>query len=302
MMSRRILILGANGQVGTELQRSFAGAEELIALDRTMADLSRPQELRGLIQRLRPDLILNAAAYTAVDRAESEPELAMTVNGVAPRVLAEEAANLNALLVHYSTDYVFDGTKKTPWVETDAPNPLNVYGKTKVAGERAIQEVGGKHLILRTSWVYGPYGHNFLLTMLRLGRERDELRIVDDQYGAPTSSLEIARGTREVVDRLATNEGYGVFHLTCGGKTTWHGFARAIFESKDLDADYKAPQLTPIPSSEYATPAKRPINSMLSNEKLQKELSVSMLPWREALEQVLGELATAKSRTAATYN
>jgi dTDP-4-dehydrorhamnose reductase len=217
-------------------------------------------------------------------------------------VLAEEAAASNALLVHYSTDYVFDGTKKTPWLETDVPNPLNVYGKTKLAGERAIQEVGGKYLIFRTSWVYGPHGHNFLLTMLRLGRERDSLRIVGDQYGAPTSSLEIARMTHLVIEGLAPNAGSGVYHLTCSGETTWYGFARAIFESSMLGAGYKPPQLVPIPSSEYATPAKRPENSILANEKLQKEFGIVMLPWQEALSQVLKVFAATKSIAAAAHN
>jgi dTDP-4-dehydrorhamnose reductase len=169
-----ILILGANGQVGTELQRSFGNVGKVTACDRQRADLSKPEELRALIRQLRPNVILNAAAYTAVDRAESEPELAMTINGDAPRVLAEEAAELDAVLVHYSTDYVFDGSKASPWVETDATNPLNIYGKTKLAGEKFIEAVGGKYFIFRTSWVYGPHGHNFLRTMLRLGRERNQ--------------------------------------------------------------------------------------------------------------------------------
>src|ERR1700761_1245299 len=266
--AQKILILGAGGQVGTELQRSFANAGEVIALSRETADLSRPEELRSLIRQLHPDVILNAAAYTAVDRAESEPELALTINGEAPRILAEEAASLNALLVHYSTDYVFDGSKRSPWEEADETNPLNVYGRTKLAGERAIQEVGGRYLIFRTSWVYGPHGRNFLLTMLKLGRERDQLRIVDDQFGAPTSSSAIADATRKSVDPALSGtvgtgaQWSGIYHLTCGGETTWCRFAQAIFAQQH--ASYKSPEVVAISSSEFPTAAVRPKNSVLS--------------------------------------
>jgi dTDP-4-dehydrorhamnose reductase len=283
-MRAKVLVLGAGGQVGTELQRSFAGAGEVIACDRKAADLSQPEMLRDLLRRLRPDVILNAAAYTVVDRAESEAELAMTINGEAPRVLAEEAAKLDALLVHYSTDYVFDGTKQSPWVENDVTNPLNTYGATKLAGERFIEEVGGRYLIFRTSWVYGPHGHNFLLTMLRLGRERDQLRIVDDQFGAPTSSPAIADATRAVVDVMQAGEtAPGIYHLTCGGDTTWCGFAREIFARARVS---KAPQVTGIPSNEYPTPAARPKNSVLSNEKLKSVYRVELPHWQTALDQV----------------
>jgi dTDP-4-dehydrorhamnose reductase len=289
---RIILILGAGGQVGTELQKSFADAGDVKACDRSLADCSRPEELRALIAHLRPALILNAAAYTAVDRAESEPESAMTVNGHAPRVIAEEAAKLNALLVHYSTDYVFDGTKKSPWVESDPTNPLNVYGRTKLAGEQAIQEVGGRHLIFRTSWVYGPHGNNFFRTMLRLGGERDQLKIVDDQFGAPTSSRAIAEATRLVVDRAAaTDSGLGLYHMTCGGETTWCGFAREIFSRKRQEGSDKVPEVIPIASGEYPTPAKRPANSVLSNEKLRSIFQVSLPDWQSALAATTNILA-----------
>jgi len=289
---RLILILGAGGQVGTELQRSFADAGEVIACDRKAADLSRSEELRTIIAQLRPAVILNAAAYTAVDRAESEAELAMTINGHAPRVLAKEAAKLDALLVHYSTDYVFDGSKKSPWVESDAPNPLNVYGRTKLSGENAIREVGCKYLIFRTSWVYGPHGHNFLRTMLRLGRERDQLKIVDDQFGAPTSSRAIAEATRLVVDGVAAmNSGLGLYHMTCGGETTWCGFAREIFSRKRQEGPDKVPEVIPIASSEYPTPAKRPANSVLSNEKLRSTFGVSLPDWQSALAATTNILA-----------
>lgn len=282
-----ILILGASGQVGTELQRSFAGAGEVTAWDRSVADFSRPEGLRPLIRQLRPNLILNAAAYTAVDRAESEPDLAMTINGVAPRVLAEEAAKLDAMLVQYSTDYVFDGSKKSPWVESDQTNPLNAYGRTKLAGEQAIKEVGGKYFILRTSWVYGPHGHNFLRTMLRLGRERDHLKIVDDQFGAPTSSVAIADATRAICDKAMEEAIYGAYHLTCGGRTSWCEFAQEIFSQHHRRTGERAPQVIPIPSSDYPTPAKRPANSVLSNEKLQSTYGVVLPDWKSALAEVL---------------
>ncbi|QNI32364.1 dTDP-4-dehydrorhamnose reductase [Alloacidobacterium dinghuense] len=285
-----ILIVGASGQVGTELQRSFADAGDVTAWERSVADLFHPETLRSLIRQLRPALILNAAAYTAVDRAESEVDQAMTINADAPRVLAEEAARLDATLVHYSTDYVFDGSKKSPWVENDKPNPLNVYGRTKLAGERAIQEVGGKYLIFRTSWVYGPHGQNFLRTMLRLGRERDQLKIVNDQFGAPTSSLVIANATRAAWDKTLTiTPEYGVYHLTCAGETTWYGFAQEIFTQHQKRTGEKIPQLTPIPSSEYPTPATRPVNSVLSNEKLQSTFGITLPDWRLALAKVMGK-------------
>ena len=216
-MSRpeRILILGSTGQLGRELQRSFSGYGEVIARGRETVDFSGEDQLRSAVRTASPDVILNAAAYTAVDRAESEPDLAMAVNGHAPGVLAEEANRLGALFVHYSTDYVFDGTKAGAWEETDAPNPLNVYGASKLAGERAVEQVGGKHLIFRTSWVYGPHGKNFLLTMLRLGKERDLLKVVDDQVGAPTTSIALADATRSIVA--------SIFEGRCGSAESWAG-------------------------------------------------------------------------------
>jgi len=282
-----ILILGASGQVGTELQRAFTGAGAVTAWNRDVADLSRPEDLRPLIRGLRPNVILNAAAYTAVDRAESEEDLALTINGAAPRVLAEEAAKLDAMLVHYSTDYVFDGSKESPWVESDPTNPLNAYGRTKLAGEQAIEEVGGKFFILRTSWVYGPHGHNFLRTMLRLGRERDQLKIVDDQFGAPTSSVAIADATRTICDKAMEEAIYGIYHLTCGGRTSWCEFAQEIFAQHHRRTGENVPEIIPIPSSEYPTPAKRPVNSVLSNEKLQSTYGVTLADWRSALSKVM---------------
>ena len=295
---RPILILGASGQVGRRLLGSISGTGEIVALDRNQADLSDFEQLRTTVRRIRPEVILNAAAYTAVDRAESEPDRAIQINGTAPGVLAEESERADALLVHYSTDYVFDGSKATPWVETDLPHPLNVYGASKLAGEKAIEKVGGKFLIFRTSWVYGPQGNNFLLTMLRLGRERDRLNIVDDQIGAPTTSLELANATSKVVKRVlglssgSTSEWAGVYHMTCGGSVSWCDFARAIFDRAQTLLQGKKPEIHPIPSTAYPTPARRPGYSVLSNDKLRLRFGVQLAGWEPALDQVMGELAT----------
>ena len=293
----RILIAGAAGQVGRELQRSFADAGEIICHDCDTVDLAHPNQVRAMVRRAAPQIILNAAAYTAVDRAEGELEAAMAVNSTAPRVLAEEALLCNALLVHYSTDYVFDGSKPGPWSETDKPNPLSVYGASKLAGEEAIQQAGGKYLIFRTSWVYGPHGRNFLLTMLRMARERDELRIVDDQFGAPTSSIELADATRAVVSGVLdgrfghTEDWAGLYHMTCSGSTSWYGFASAIFSRSAGLLHGKVPVVKPILSSEYITPAKRPRNSVLSNEKLYTRFGARLTPWETALDAVISRLA-----------
>jgi dTDP-4-dehydrorhamnose reductase len=293
----RILIAGAAGQLGRELQRSFADAGEIICHDCDTVDLADPDQVRAMVRRTAPQIILNAAAYTAVDRAEGETEAAVAVNSTAPRVLAEEARRCNALLVHYSTDYVFDGSKPGPWSETDKPNPLSVYGTSKLAGEEAIQEVGGKYLIFRTSWVYGPHGRNFLLTMLRMARERDELRIVDDQFGAPTSSIELADATRSVVSGVLdgrfgpTEDWAGLYHMTCSGSTSWCGFASAIFSHGAGLLHGKVPVVKPISSSEYITPAKRPRNSVLSNEKLYTRFGARLAPWETGLDAVLSRLA-----------
>jgi len=293
----KILILGAAGQVGRELQRGFSTAGEVIACDRSQADLANPEQLRSIVRNGAPDVILNAAAYTAVDRAESEREAAFAINAHAPRVLAEEARDRNALLVHYSTDYVFDGAKESFWLETDQPNPLNVYGASKLAGEQAIAEVGGKYLIFRTTWVYGPHGKNFLLTMLRLGRERDRLTIVNDQIGAPTTSIAIADATRSVVDR-AVDEGVlaeggrdwaGIYNMTCSGSTTWCGFGREIFARAGSHLA-KTPEVVPIASKDYPTPAARPRNSVLSNEKLAARFGVRLPAWQAALDTALAQL------------
>ncbi|MGB9408315.1 MAG: dTDP-4-dehydrorhamnose reductase [Terracidiphilus sp.] len=301
-MSRpRILIIGYAGQVGAELQRSFSDAGEIICHDRDTVDLAVPDQVRAMVRRAAPEIILNAAAYTAVDRAESEPEAAMAVNARAPGILAEEALRSGALLVHYSTDYVFDGSKTGPWIETDTPSPLNVYGASKLAGEEAIQQAGGKYLIFRTSWVYGPHGNNFLLTMLRLGRERESLDIVDDQYGAPTSSIELASATSAIVGGVLTGRfgsagnWAGLYHMTCSGSTSWCGFARAIFARADSLLHGKVPAVRIIPSAEYFTPAKRPRNSVLSNEKLHARFGVRLAPWETALDAILTRLDEASA-------
>jgi dTDP-4-dehydrorhamnose reductase len=284
--------------VGVELQRSFAGLGPIVAADLESVDLADADQTRALVRRVQPDVILNAAAYTAVDRAESQPELAMAINATAPRILAEEARRLNALLVHYSTDYVFDGEKQQPWIESDVPNPLSVYGSSKLAGEQAIQSAGGRYLIFRTSWVYGPHGNNFLLTMLRLARESDRLSIVDDQFGSPTTSIELAQATRTIVEGVLagqfgpSQDWAGLYHMTCAGSTTWFGFAQAIFAGAATLLQVKAPELTPLATKDYPTPARRPRNSVLSNQKLYDRFGVRLAPWKEALDSVLRALSS----------
>ena len=295
--SPRILIAGNAGQLGRELERAFAGFGRVVGLDRESVDLADPEQIRALVRRESPDLILNAAAYTAVDRAEAESDLAFAVNARAPQVLAEEARQRNALLVHYSTDYVFDGKKTGPWTETDKPLPLNIYGASKLAGERGVQEAGGNYLIFRTSWVYGPHGNNFLLTMLRLARERSSLSIVDDQVGAPTSSIELARATRAIVagllaDRFGSlQERAGIYHMTCGGATSWFGFAQAIFARAGERLGVKPPELKPISSEQYPTPATRPRNSVLSNAKLHAHFGVRLAEWQSALDEIIESIS-----------
>lgn len=275
---KRILLLGKNGQVGWELQRTLAPLGSVTALNSLELDLSDLDATRSKVREIEPELIVNAAAYTSVDKAESEPDLAMTVNGTVPGILAEEARRLDSLLVHYSTDYVFDGTKQGAYVEEDSVNPLSVYGKTKLAGEEAIRSSGARHLIFRTSWVYGMRGHNFLLTMLRLAKEREELRIVQDQIGAPTWSRMIAEATSLAIGRLGGDLS-GTYHLTSKGSTSWHGFASAI-----LSALERKPRLVAIPTESYPLPARRPKNSILSGEKLQSDFGLTLPDWKTCLE------------------
>jgi dTDP-4-dehydrorhamnose reductase len=289
----RILIVGNAGQLGRELERIFADVGPIIAVDRESVDLADPDQTRDLVRRAAPEVILNAAAYTAVDRAESEMPLAHAINALAPRVLAEEAAERDALLVHYSTDYVFDGSKQEPWTEDDSPAPLSVYGASKLAGEQAIQNSRARHLIFRTSWVYGPHGKNFLLTMLRLAAERDSLSIVDDQIGAPTTSIELARSTHEIVTGVlagrfgAAQDWSGLYHMTCAGSVSWFGFAQAIFARASEQLGVKSPELIPIGTKDYPTPAARPRNSVLSNALLHARFGIQLPSWQSALDEVI---------------
>ena len=283
----KILLLGRNGQVGWELERSLAPLGEVTSLGRADLDLRDAARIREAVRAAGPDAIVNAAAYTAVDKAESERDAAFAVNAAAPGVLAEEARREGAFLVHYSTDYVFDGAKATPYVEDDATNPLNVYGASKLAGERAIAATGCRHLILRTSWVYGPRGSNFMLTMLRLARERAELRVVDDQVGAPTSSSAIARATASALARaIRSPELAGLYHLAAAGETSWCGFARAIFQQAGV-----ATPVVPIRTEEYPTPARRPRNSRLDCSRLRNALGVTLAPWQAGLAEAMAEHA-----------
>ncbi|RON45112.1 dTDP-4-dehydrorhamnose reductase [Pseudomonas frederiksbergensis] len=286
----RILISGQHGQVSRELQRRLGGLGELIVLGRDQLDLAQPEQIHRHVQKVRPDLIINAAAHTAVDQAESEPGLAFAINATAPGILAREARELDIPLIHYSTDYVFDGGKAAPYNEDDAPNPLGVYGKSKLAGEQAITEVQGQHLILRTSWVYSTHGRNFLLTMQRLLQEKPELRIVADQIGAPTWAGTIASSTLALIERWQAGQAgaWGTYHLTAQGETSWFGFAQAIGDA--LRAQGKpCANLLPIPSSDYPTPAARPLNSRLDCTRLQREWGVSQPDWQTALRECLAE-------------
>lgn len=284
----KILLTGASGQLGYELERSLQGLGEVVAPRRAQMDMSNLDQIREVVRAVRPQLIVNPAAYTAVDLAETERDLAHRVNAQAPGVLAAEAKLLGAAMVHYSTDYVFDGSKDSPYVETDTPNPLNVYGRTKLEGEQAIAETGIPHLILRTSWVYGMRGKNFLLTMLRLGKERDELRIVADQHGAPTWSRTISDSTALILAQARAGGPAwwdlhsGTYHLSSQGSTTWCGFTEAIVEAAGLPC-----RVTPIASSDYPVAATRPVNSLMSSAKLMKAF-VDLPHWHQALLLSLG--------------
>ncbi|MDY7530333.1 dTDP-4-dehydrorhamnose reductase [Pseudomonas sp. Bout1] len=286
----KILISGQHGQVSRELQQRLQGLGELIVLGRDQLDLARPEQIREQVRAHRPGLIINAAAHTAVDQAESEPDVAFAINASAPGIFAEEAKALGIPLIHYSTDYVFDGSKAAPYNEGDATNPLGVYGASKLAGEQAIAAVGGEHLILRTSWVYSAHGKNFLLTMQRLLQEKPQMRIVADQIGAPTWAGTIANSTRALIERWQAGQAgdWGVYHLTAQGETSWFGFAQAIGEQ--LRASGRAcAELEAIPSSAYPTPARRPLNSRLDCSRLQQQWHVSQPQWHDALRECLAE-------------
>lgn len=290
----RILVSGGAGQVGWELRRTLAALGEVVAPARDVLDISSTDSIISCLRTVNPDLIVNAAAYTAVDKAESEPDLAMKVNGDAPRIFAEEAARRNIPLVHYSTDYVFDGRKAAPYREDDATAPANVYGNSKLAGEQGIVASGAAHLVFRTSWIYAPRGRNFLLTMLKLGGERKELKVVDDQFGAPTSARLVAQATTNVVCQLLSNgkpdidrlrEIGGVYHLTAAGRASWYEFAQAI-----LDGRVGSAKVLPIPATAYPTPAQRPQNSVLDNEKLLRQFGFRLPEWKIGLGLCLEEL------------
>jgi dTDP-4-dehydrorhamnose reductase len=274
-----ILLTGAAGQLGFELARLLPAHGEVQALDRAALDLADADAVAATLRLIRPQIIVNAAGYTAVDRAESEPALADAINARAPAVLAEEAKRLDALLIHYSTDYVFDGNSKEPYREEDHANPLNVYGRSKLAGERAIAAAGGAHLILRTSWIYGWHGQNFLLTMRRLAATRDELRVVADQFGVPNWSRVLAEATASLVGRgapaLAAKS--GIYHLSGRGRASWFDFARAIFDNADR------PRVVPITTAEYPTPARRPASAVLATNKFEEAFGIVLPDWRETL-------------------
>jgi dTDP-4-dehydrorhamnose reductase len=304
---RRVLLIGKNGQLGAELEKSLLSIGELTALGREHCDLSKPHEIRAAIRQVEPQLIVNAAAYTAVDLAESQEATARAINAHAPALLAEETNRRGAALVHFSTDYVFDGAKCSPYEESDPVNPLNVYGKTKALGEEAIRASGVPHLIFRTEWVYGTRGKNFLLTVLKLASEREELRVVSDQVGAPTWCREIAQATVRVLHHVLPNEqigsrfsGFtGTYHMTAGGATTWYDFARAILEEASKVAceplwikratngnPLVTNHILPITTAEYPTPARRPAYSVLSNNRLRKCFGIELQDWRAALTDV----------------
>lgn len=290
----KILITGGNGQVGWELQRALAPLGEVVAVARTQLNLADQDSIRQAVRHLGPDLIVNAGAYTAVDRAEEDEATAMAVNGAAPGVLAEEAKRVGAAIIHYSTDYVFDGTKGSPYEEIDGTNPESVYGASKLAGEHAVAAAGASYLTLRTSWVYGARGKNFLLTMLRLAAEREELRVVDDQIGAPTWSRMIAEATAAIVAQARAHGGVasmlaergGLYHLTASGQTSWFGFADAIVAKA-----VKQPRTTPITTAEYPLPAKRPAYSVLSNARLERAFGIALPDWRASLDLCLREIS-----------
>ncbi len=309
-MPPTILLIGKTGQVGTELLPLLPSLGKLVALSRQQVDLTQPDDLRRTVRDLAPRVIVNAAAYTAVDRAETEESIARAVNATAPAVLAEEAKKIGAVLVHYSTDYVFDGQKSTPYNENDPANPINAYGRTKWQGEQAIRDSGADHLIFRTAWVYATHGRNFLLTILRLATERDELRVVRDQIGAPTWSREIAAATGKILTRLLASGDLpndlpkltGIYHMTAAGSASWHDFASAILEEYSAAPNPKrwtraattgkpiiARSIAPIETSQFPTPARRPAYSILSNSKLSETFGIQLPDWRAALHSAFSQ-------------
>jgi dTDP-4-dehydrorhamnose reductase len=287
---KTILLIGKNGQVGWELRQALTPLGRVIALGRAEMDLTQPDAIRTTIREVAPDIIVNAAGYTAVDKAESEPDLAMQVNAIAPGVMAEESKRLNALLVHYSTDYVFDGTLSVPYVEDDEPNPVNIYGKSKLAGERSIADVGCAHLILRTSWIYSGRGTNFVLTMLRLAREKKVLAIVDDQIGSPTWARVLATSTAQLAEKAEPRErNVGIYHVSSGGYASRLDFASKILRiTKEISrTDTGWAVLSPTTTANYPLPAQRPLNVATKKEKFKKKFGLEMAPWELQLQQFL---------------
>lgn len=314
-----ILLTGKNGQIGAELLRFLPRLGEVVALDREHLDLSKPDDISRTIREVQPQLIVNAAAYTAVDQAETDETMAQAVNGEAPGVMANEAKKIGAALVHYSTDYVFDGSKKIPYDETDAANPINVYGKTKFAGEQAIRRSGVPHLIFRTAWVYTTRGRNFLLTILRLATEREELRVVSDQVGAPTCASDVAAATAKILTRmLGRNDGAfvfsevsGTYHLSATGQTTWYEFAKNILEKAEVDShslDWLAAatrgrqliahRVIPISTDELGSLTPRPAYSILSNSRLNKTFGVALPDWHSQLQRCFVSESIVGNRSA----
>ena len=290
----RILLTGKNGQVGRELNKILTLFGEVTATGRDEMDLSNPNQIRQIMNQVKPELIINAGAYTAVDKAESEPDLAKAINSIAPKILAEEAMNQSALLIHYSTDYTYSGEMaKRPYLESDSPSPKSVYGLTKLEGDRAIKQSGASYLIFKTGWVYSKNGSSFLSKILQLAKERAELRIVNDQIGTPTWCRSISDITGEIIKQIIEKKGSlaqvsssisGMYHMTCGGQTTWYEFTRAILE---LTRPEKVPNLLAISTKEYPTPATRPLYSVLSNAKLKKSFGVTLPYWKDALKNCL---------------
>lgn len=291
----KILLLGKNGQVGWELQRSLAPLGEVLALDRNSSthcgDLANLEGLAETVRVFRPQVVVNAAAYTAVDKAESDQTIAHLINALAPEVLSRACAAIDALLVHYSTDYVFDGGGQTPWVETDTTGPVNVYGRSKLAGEQGIAKQGARHIVFRTSWVYGTEGGNFAKTMLRLAQEREKMAVINDQYGAPTGAALLADITALSLQQTQTLS--GIYHLAAAGETTWHAYAQYVLQTAKQfkpDIDYKVKEVAAVPTSEFPTPAQRPLNSRLNCSKLQQALQCQLPDWQKGVDSMLSKI------------
>ena len=291
----KILLLGKNGQVGWELQRSLASLGEVLALDRNSSthcgDLANLEGLAETVRVFRPQVVVNAAAYTAVDKAESDQTTAHLINALAPEVLSRACAAIDALLVHYSTDYVFDGGGQTPWAETDTTGPVNVYGRSKLAGEQGIAKQGARHIVFRTSWVYGTEGGNFAKTMLRLAQEREKMAVINDQYGAPTGAALLADIT--ALSLQQTQALSGIYHLAAAGETTWHAYAQYVLQTAKQfkpDIDYKVKEVAAVPTSEFPTPAQRPLNSRLNCSKLQQALQCQLPDWQKGVDSMLSKI------------